>query len=410
VDEVVIIPNVNHLCKVKFSNISSARSCLDNGILLYNQSVPSTNTEKEIFIRLNPCFVCYSYKHQSANCPNPNLKKCSECAGDGHTYKECKSEAKKCLNCGDDHRTLAARCPVRKKIIKDREKLERENKIKQRKSYAQVTKGVVSQEVTEAKNTELIEEVRGRDKLPTNASVVILTSITWAHYLEEMYPGTFQETMDEMLKLNGMASVKFPSKIPKRKDVAKESMKTPEAIRDALAKEAAGLPGRVGGGGMLSDATDTETETEPMESTTQRKRKAKTHSSVGYIGKRHRDSDVSTESESMPPPRAKGVEFRDTREKEWNAKDLGLQVAVPEGIDFDEAHQNNNEHLMEMVFIDKKLKYFFTNTYADAETVETNIRRGKIKLTEASFRKFNAYHYGRIRNGGLHVRDRKQPV
>ncbi|XP_064109723.1 uncharacterized protein LOC135217685 [Macrobrachium nipponense] len=62
---------------------------------------------------------CYSYEHLYKECPkDKNYKICSECSSHDHTYRECKENTKKCVNCNQQHRTLAAKCPVRKALIK----------------------------------------------------------------------------------------------------------------------------------------------------------------------------------------------------------------------------------------------------------------------------------------------------
>ena len=63
---------------------------------------------------------CYKYNHNTQKCKLPSSHQvCSECANNNHTFRNCKSTYKKCINCGGNHRTLASVCPVRKKEIKD---------------------------------------------------------------------------------------------------------------------------------------------------------------------------------------------------------------------------------------------------------------------------------------------------
>jgi len=46
VNEVVIIPNVPYLIKIKFNNIQSANLCIERGLLLFNQSFNNKSIEK----------------------------------------------------------------------------------------------------------------------------------------------------------------------------------------------------------------------------------------------------------------------------------------------------------------------------------------------------------------------------
>ena len=41
----------------------------------------------------------------------------------------------------------------------------------------------------------------------------IITSITFAHYLEAFQPGSFQENIDKMFEINGIPKVNFPTDI-----------------------------------------------------------------------------------------------------------------------------------------------------------------------------------------------------
>ena len=51
---------------------------------------------------------------------------CAFCGEEGHKQGQCKSTAPMCLNCGGDHKTLAAKCQVRKNLIKEKRKELRE--------------------------------------------------------------------------------------------------------------------------------------------------------------------------------------------------------------------------------------------------------------------------------------------
>ena len=47
-----------------------------------------------------------------------------------------------------------------------------------------------------------------------NDTVKIMSSITCAHMVDGILPGTFQETIDEMYEFNGLNKVIFPKYIP----------------------------------------------------------------------------------------------------------------------------------------------------------------------------------------------------
>lgn len=109
-----------------------AKRALENGMFILFQYMLPRFVEKDIFINLVPCYRCYKYDHLVKDCKEDDTyKACSESASKDHTYKDCRENAKKCLNCNGNHRTLAAKCPTRKKIIKERSKEQRQSERRQ---------------------------------------------------------------------------------------------------------------------------------------------------------------------------------------------------------------------------------------------------------------------------------------
>ena len=119
--------------KVRLENMTMAQRAIKDGILICNQSIPPKQVEQEIFIKIIPCYNCYAYTHKTKDCPEEKMIKCTNCAGTGHNYQECTSFITKCINCGQAHKTLQAKCPVRKQIIRDEiEKMKTKNKTQPR--------------------------------------------------------------------------------------------------------------------------------------------------------------------------------------------------------------------------------------------------------------------------------------
>ena len=148
ITDIIKIPNAPKILKVQCENSEMVRKATESGVLIYNQSIPATSIEKEIFINLIPCYKCYSYEHKTQDCPSPNLQICSECSSTTHTFRDCRSQNKSCINCNGNHRTLAAKCPIRREIIKQRSKEVRERSRSRSRArpttnatYAQATRG-----------------------------------------------------------------------------------------------------------------------------------------------------------------------------------------------------------------------------------------------------------------------------
>ena len=102
------------------------------------------------------------------------------------------------INCGWDHRTLAARCPIRKEVIRDNIK-ERRDKSRSKTPMGEVSLRVVQSEI----------------KLPENYLAVMAAAVTLAEKREAEVPGIFQYIMDEVLTANDVPKVKIPESVVK---------------------------------------------------------------------------------------------------------------------------------------------------------------------------------------------------
>ena len=184
-----------------------AKNAVERGILIYNQSIPPQYVEKEIFVQLSPCFKCYKYNHKTEDCPTPEIKICSECASNTHTFRECNNQNKKCINCGGNHRAFAARCPTRKSLIRDKAKEIRERSRSRSRSHARNPSMSYAQAATKVRTDNT-------NALSRDNQVKISSAITYGIRMEGILLGSFHETVEEMYRLNNLPKVKFPSYIP----------------------------------------------------------------------------------------------------------------------------------------------------------------------------------------------------
>ena len=207
VTNIIKIPNAPKILKIMVENSEMVKKASESGVLVYNQSIPPTSIEKEVFIHLIPCYKCYSYEHKTADCPSTNLTICSECSSTNHTFRDCRSTYKKCVNCDGEHRTFAARCPIRKELIKQRSKEARERSRSKSRNY-------------QANNINYAQATKGPQKIDpvtiTNREdyVKIVSSITYAQAIESILPGSFHINVQEMYRINGLPKVNFPNYVP----------------------------------------------------------------------------------------------------------------------------------------------------------------------------------------------------
>ena len=122
VTEIYKMPTTSKMIKVQFKSTQMAQRAAAEGIVVLYQKIPPKKIEKEIFVRLTPCNNCFGYTHETKNCEKRKMTLCAYCAGEGHRQQQCTAMVPKCINCGEEHRTLAAQCPIRKGLIKDKRK------------------------------------------------------------------------------------------------------------------------------------------------------------------------------------------------------------------------------------------------------------------------------------------------
>ena len=120
----------HNIVKICFSETATAKKATETGLLAFYMSIPSYNIKQEEYVHINTCMKCYKIEdHFTRQCPkDKEYKICSECGSLDHTWRECPSNSKKCINCEGSHRTLANNCPIRKKIREDKLKEKREGK------------------------------------------------------------------------------------------------------------------------------------------------------------------------------------------------------------------------------------------------------------------------------------------
>ncbi|KAF2346903.1 hypothetical protein FHG87_022342 [Trinorchestia longiramus] len=141
--------------------------------------------------------------HATEDCPNPNLTVCSECTGN-HTYKNCTSSIKKCLNCQGDHRTMAMSCPTRKTIIKHKTKLLEENaKEKQEQTYAKALEKTIRLEEKQA------ERAKNTAKIMSESGLAALIIILDAHVANIITPGSYNSHINKTLKRNNIQPIEL---------------------------------------------------------------------------------------------------------------------------------------------------------------------------------------------------------
>ena len=119
IDTVFKFPNSKTI-KITFTQAIFAQKSIENGLKLFSVKIPHYQIQQEKFYLIQTCFKCYEIEtHLTKDCSkNRDYKIYSECAEEGHTWKDCTKEGEICINCRGNHRTLSMRCQKRKEAIK----------------------------------------------------------------------------------------------------------------------------------------------------------------------------------------------------------------------------------------------------------------------------------------------------
>ncbi len=108
--------------KITFTQTILAEKCLHTGVKAFSISIPSHQIKPETYVPVKCCMKCYALEQHFTNkCPKPKeFKVCSECSQQGHVCHQWENATKKCLNCDEEHSSLAMKCSKRKQIIKEK--------------------------------------------------------------------------------------------------------------------------------------------------------------------------------------------------------------------------------------------------------------------------------------------------
>ncbi len=202
-DSIYKFPN-SHTIKLTFTKTQTAKKCTETGIKGFGISIPNFDIRQETYIPILCCLKCYELEnHTTRDCPKgPNFKMCSECSSVEHLWYECKVKEKKCINCKENHSTLAMKCPKRKVILKDKRKQEIE---KQKMTYSGVAQ---SQSIIP--NQPMPQQFQV-PQITKEEILKINICVSHAHYANIANPGTYSDELNKVLTANNLPNIIIPN-------------------------------------------------------------------------------------------------------------------------------------------------------------------------------------------------------
>ncbi|RUM28021.1 MAG: hypothetical protein DSY42_09145 [Aquifex sp.] len=186
--------------KITFSQTTLALKCTEKGIKAFSISVPPHEIKQETYVPIKCCMKCYSLEtHFTSECPMPReYKICSECSEEGHVWHQCQNTTKKCLNCNEDHSSMAMKCGKRKEILK-----EKRNQITERQKMNYATISQITPSATTMPNFQT----------PTVTKEELLKihiCVAHAQNKDQITPGTYKSELNKMLKVNNLPTIIIP--------------------------------------------------------------------------------------------------------------------------------------------------------------------------------------------------------
>lgn len=212
IEAVFRMGEIKHMIKIRFQEITMARKACEAGLAFHTTHIATHQIEPEEFIPITPCWNCFKYNHNVKDCPLKETTFCSECAEMGHTFRQCNNPTKKCLNCDGPHRTLAAICPIRKTILKEKREEKKQKKQtfeQENRTYCAVTKMSKELPKTIQNQTPPQTALHVHDKLSLQVLVIVIE----AHLHNIVQPGSFNTRLNEILETNNLPRVNIPEPV-----------------------------------------------------------------------------------------------------------------------------------------------------------------------------------------------------
>lgn len=387
VEEVVKIKNYTHILKLRLEEISMVEKAKQKGILAYNMAISPSQIEQEQFCQILTCYKCYQLEdHQTKDCPYPNIKVCSECSENGHTFKDCQNQEKACINCKKngteaDHRTLAMSCPIRKSIIK--------NKIDENKSLAtnkdELTYAAIARRaVAEVRQPETPTMIN----LSEHKHTKILISIMHAHVMNLCNPGTYQTELNKMLTKNELPTMWFPDNPESGKLLGATITQT-----ECLNTENNPITN-------IEEVSLTSKDTDENQMSQQNNRdprlEGRSKRQDTGIRQKTRNASRTREENSLPTEvycTPTGNPYPEL------AEEIGMKIYIT-GKHIMPTTNPHNEYILQQIQTGH-FKWTYTDTKFEEDLIRQLISRSKVKITKNDFKRVDEGSFRKIRNGLL---------
>ncbi len=200
IDSVFKFPNSSTI-KIIFTQTNLAKKSIEKGLLAFNLNIPPSDIKQETFIQIKTCMKYYRIEdHSTRDCPKDvSFRICSECSKEGHVWHQCKEQIKKCINCGENHTALAIKCVKRKTVIRKKRK---EEATRKNLSFAAAT--------SSRNNFQQQPHLVDTPNITKEDTLKIQMCFVHAYYRNIENPGSYEDELNKILKINNLPSIKIP--------------------------------------------------------------------------------------------------------------------------------------------------------------------------------------------------------
>lgn len=256
----------------------------------------------------------------------------------------------KCINCGEEHSTMAYKCPKRKEILKEIMKKKRKNEGERKEA----------QKEKEKKHTNA-QTPRQRE-LPNNFEEIMAAAMFHAIQIEKQEKGTYNWAYNEILKSNGLYPINIPDSIVRR---------LTGRILD-----------RVETTEMEETEQETEQETEHEEETKKKRRRKRTHEGATPTPLQSR---IQTEEEE-------DTDVEEMRRKLGNHPQIMIVAPINSRL-----RAMNDLELAHELRRGTRLKYI-KKTHENMD-IHDFITSGRVKLSQLKIQYITQGQFDKVKNG-----------
>lgn len=377
ITEVTKINNYTNIIKLRLEDIKMVEKAKQQGILAFNLAISSDQIEQEEYIQITTCYKCYEPgDHQTNDCPHKNLTICSECGEQGHIYRNCSNEEKRCINCEkqnlpSNHRTLAMTCPIRKKKMKEKSVENRQiAEYNKNRTYADIARRAAEEVKTPGPTTQI--------NLSDHKHTKILISIMHAHIMNLAKPGTYEQELNTMLQKNDLPTMWFPEN-PDSSSLLGATFSEPTDIQNTTSSELT--------------TPDSQTPQQYNRDPRLESRSRGKETEPGTKQKKRNNSKPRTDQETSVDQISTPVGGRYPEE----AEEIGLKIYITVK-NIMPTHNPHNEYILQQIQLGN-FKWTYTEPKFDENDIKQLISMNKIRITKHDFKRVDEGSFRKIRNG-----------